>query len=123
MDTKKIIKLLTLTTNLYIIAKDKEFFESLSNLVKKGKEAFSESPEDGEESEEDLIQQLIQKATEAKEEIEKKMEEIAVGVYDKMHIAHTNEIERLEKQIEELKKELLMAEGRIFRLENPKSSE
>lgn len=118
MRAKTLVELLTLSSNLYIIAKDKELFERLGAMAEKGKEIVDEFSEEDEEGETQVIAKLIQKASQAKEEIEKKMEEIAVTVYGKMHIAHTDEIRKLEEQIAELHKELLLAEARIVNIEN-----
>jgi len=117
MRAKTLIELLTLSSNLYMIAKDKEFFERLASMAEKGKEFVDEFSEEDEEGETQIIQKLIQKAAQAKEEIEKKMEEVAISVYGKMHIAHTDEIKKLEEQIAELRKELGISEVRIMHLE------
>ena len=80
---------------------------------------FSEEDEEGETQ---MIQKLIEKAGQAKEEIEKKMEEVAISVYGKMHIAHTDEIAKLQEQINELHTALFLAEARIVNLETPKTN-
>ncbi len=121
MRAKTIIELMTLSSNLYMISKDKEFFEKLSGMAEKGKEFVAELSEEDEEGESQIIQKLIEKAGQAKAEIEKKMEEVAVNVYAKMHIAHTDDIKIMEEQIAELKKELALAEVRIIHLEDQKS--
>ncbi len=120
MRAKTLIELMSLSATLYTIAKDKEFFERLASMAEKGKEFVDDFSETDEEGETQIIEKLIQKASQAKEEIEKKMEEVAVSVYDKMHIAHTDEIKRLEQEIADLKKELALAEARIVQLETLK---
>ena len=121
MRAKTIIELASLSATLYTISKDKEFFERLGNMAEKGKEFIDEFSEEDEEGETQIIQKLIEKAGQAKEEIEKKMEEVAVAVYGKMHIAHTDEIVKLEEQINNLRTELALAEARIVKLETPKT--
>ena len=90
-------------------------------MAEKGKEFVDEFSEEDEEGETQIIQKLIEKAGQAKEEIEKKMEEVAISVYGKMHIAHTDEIKKLEEQINELRTQLTLAESRIVNLERPKA--
>lgn len=103
------------------MAKDEEFIENVSELARAGKkkagELMGEFTDNAEHSEELLIEKLMQKAHQAKEELEKKVEEIAGSVYSKMHIAHTDETNRLSKEIEQLKTELMQAEARIVYLE------
>ncbi len=121
MRAKTIIELASLSATLYSIAKDKEFFERLHSMAEKGKEFVDEFSEEDEEGETQIIQKLIEKAGQAKEEIEKKMEEVAIAVYGKMHIAHTDEIAKLEEQIKALHTALSLAEARIVNLETPKA--
>jgi len=118
MRARTLLELFSLSTNLYMIAKDKEFFERLGKMADKGKEYVDEFAEEDEEGETQIIAKLVEKATQAKEEIEKKMEEVAVKVYGKMHIAHTDDIKKLEEQIADLRKELALAEVRILHLED-----
>ncbi len=122
MRAKTFIELMSLSATLYTIAKDKEFFERLGNMAEKGKDFVDEFSEEDEEGETHMIQKLIEKAGQAKEEIEKKMEEVAVSVYSKMHIAHTDEIAKLEEQINNLRTEFALAEARIVSLEIPKAN-
>ncbi|MCG3167023.1 MAG: hypothetical protein POELPBGB_02806 [Bacteroidia bacterium] len=122
MRAKTIIELMSLSATLYSIAKDKEFFERLHSMAEKGKEFVDEFSEEDEEGETQIIQKLIEKAGEAKVEIEKKMEEVAIAVYGKMHIAHTDEVKKLEEQVNALRTELALAEARIVNLETAKTS-
>ncbi len=119
MRAKTLIELLTLSTNIYMISKDEEFMENLSEMIKKGKKKAEDFVDDftGKEDEEKYIQKLLHKIKTAKEEMEKKIEETAVNVYRKMHIAHTNEVKKLADEIEQLKRELAIAESRIVNLE------
>lgn len=125
MRPKTLIELLTLSTNLYMISKDEEFMQNFSEMMKKGKkkaeDLFDEFSDEGEEGEERLFQKFMHKAQKAKEELEKKIEETAVKVYGKMHIAHTDEIKKLSDEIERLKREMAMAEARIVNLEPKKA--
>lgn len=128
MRVRTLVDLLTLSTNIYMISKDEEFMKSLSEMADKGKKKFekfmsdiSTEPEEGEGTangkESTLMERLVQKAKEAKEEFEEKMEEVAKRVYSKMHIAHTEQVDKLNEELEALKKELALAESRIIQLE------
>jgi polyhydroxyalkanoate synthesis regulator phasin len=119
MKPKTLIELLTLSSNIYLIAKDEKLMKKVGELVEKGKSKINDLTEeftDGDD-EETLMQKLIQKAHQAKEELDQKMEEVAIKVYDKMKIAHINEVKKLEVQIDQLKKECASAEARIVSLE------
>jgi polyhydroxyalkanoate synthesis regulator phasin len=125
MRAKSLIELLTLSTNLYMISKDEEFMQNLSEMMKKGKkkaeDIFDEFSGEDEEGEDTLIQKFLQKAKKAKEELEQKIEDTAAKVYQKMHIAHADELKKLAEEVDRLKRELALAESRIVNLE-PKNS-
>lgn len=121
MKARTLIELLTLSSNLYVIAKDKEFFEKLKSYADKGKEKYdSFMNEEGEEGD-DLLHKLLHKAQEAKEELERKMEEVAASVYKKMHIAHTDEVDALRTEIDTLRKQLNLAEARFNNSQSDKT--
>jgi hypothetical protein len=48
------------------------------------------------------------------------MEEVAKKVYEKVNIAHTDQVKSLETKIEQLKRELALTEVRVAQMENPK---
>ncbi|TAL57175.1 MAG: hypothetical protein EPN85_14430 [Bacteroidetes bacterium] len=125
MRTKTLVELLTLSTNLYMISKDEKFMENLSEMVKKGKkkaeDIIDEFASGEEESEDSLVQKFLLKAQKAKEELGKQIDEAAVKVYEKMHIAHSGEVKKLAEEIERLKNELALAEARIVNLEPRKT--
>lgn len=118
MRAKTIIELINLSTNLYMLAKDEEVVSKVSDLANKGKEKISELYEDlSGEGENRLMEMLMKKATDAKVELEHKISEFVIAGYDKLKIAHTNEIMRLEEEINNLKRELALAEARIVNIE------
>lgn len=122
MKAKTLVELLTLTTNLYMISKDEDFFKHLNEMKDKGKQKFDEilhefSGTDEEGNEVNLVQKIQEKASKAKEELELRIEELAEKVYAKMHLAHTNEIKKMQEQIDNLQRELALAEARIVHLE------
>jgi polyhydroxyalkanoate synthesis regulator phasin len=118
MRAKTLLELMTLSTNLYMIAKDEQFLARVSELKEKGKEKLDDLLEGLEgNDEESLSERLMNKATQAKEELEQKIGEMVVKLYDKMNIAHTEQIRSLQDQIDALKKEVALAEARIVNLE------
>lgn len=121
MRAKTWIELLSLSSSLYMLAKDEEFLENVSELAKKGKKKVSDLvddfAQDSQHTEEVLVAKIMEKAKQAKEELEHKVSEIAASVYEKMHIANTAETTRLSLEIEKLKTELMLAEARIVHLE------
>lgn len=125
MRAKTLIGLLTLSTNLYMISKDEEFMKNLTEMLGKGKKKaedfMDEFSGDEEEGEEKLLQNILHKAHQAKEELERKIEDAAVKVYQKMHIAHTDEVKRLQDELDRLKRELSLLEARMVNVE-PKQS-
>jgi polyhydroxyalkanoate synthesis regulator phasin len=124
MKTKTLIELLTLSSNMYLIAKDDDFWKRVSEMTENGRKTINKVMDEfaDEESEENsMLQKLISKAKQAHEELEQKMEEVAVKAYKKMRIAHTDEIKKLETEMELLKKQLALAEARIIIIEQRKS--
>lgn len=122
MRAKTFIDLLTLSTNLYMISKDEKFMNNLKEMAEKGKEKVSAFAGEftAHHDEESLIERIKEKANEAREELENKIGEVAEKIYHKMNIAHTKQIEQLEGEIANLKRELALAEGRIVLLETKK---
>ena len=123
MKAKTLIELLTLSTNVYMITKDEKMMNNLSEMTQKGKAKLSELVEEfsgDDENEEKLMEKLLHKAQQAKEELEHKMEEVVRKVYDKVNIAHVDQVKSLEETIENLKKQLILTEARLAKIETPK---
>lgn len=124
MNTKSFLELLTLSTNLYRIAKDTNALERIHEYSEKAKHNIDEfvkekiTDEDGNELE--FVDKMIYKLHEAKVELERKIEEVVAATYEKMHIANTNQIKNLEEKLESLAKELSLANSRILALEGKK---
>lgn len=117
MRTKTFIELMTLSSNLYMIAKDTNALEKIKEYSAMGKDAINDfvkekiTDENGNELE--FVEKMLHKMHEAKEELEAKIAEVVETMYGKMNIAHTNEISFLKEEIESLKKELSLANSRI----------
>lgn len=118
MKAKTIIELINLSTNLYMLTKDEDVVNRISKLATTGKEKISELYENiSEAGEGQLMEMLMRKAAEAKIELEHRISEFVIESYDKLKIAHTNEIKRLEDEINNLKTELALTEARVVNLE------
>lgn len=121
MRTKTFIELMTLSSNLYLIAKETNTLEKIKEYSAKGKDAINEfvkekiTDENGNELE--FVDKMIHKMHEAKEELDAKIHEVVEVMYEKMNIAHTKEVDSLKEQIESLTKELSLANSRIEALE------
>ncbi len=122
MKARTLIDLLSLSSNLYLIAKDDELLKNLKDWAKESRqkagEVWDELGEDASEDA-DLMEKILVRVKAAKTEFDRKVEETAVKVYAKMQIAHANDVRELEKKLEDLKKELALAEARIVHLESP----
>jgi polyhydroxyalkanoate synthesis regulator phasin len=121
MKTKTFLELMTLSSNLYLIAKDSNALEKIHEYSEKGKDAINEFVKekitDSEGNELEFVDKMVLKMHEAKEELENKIETVVESMYDKMKIAHTNQINDLEAKIETLSKELSLATAKIKELE------
>ena len=124
MKTKTILELLTLSASLYHFAKDTELLEKISAMSEKGKEGINElvsNPildENGNEME--FIDKIIFKTTELKKEVEEKIEQLVIEFYQKVNIAHTDQITALISQLEKSNKDIALLEARLNKLEAQK---
>jgi len=121
MKARTFLELMSISTNLYVLSKDEELMSKLKGYMEKGKDKINEFvsepivDEDGNELE--FVDKLIKKAHEAREDLNTKIEEIVTSLYHKMNIAHTDQINELQIKIEQLSKELAIAEARINHLD------
>jgi polyhydroxyalkanoate synthesis regulator phasin len=115
MKTRTLIELMTLGSNLYLMSQDKELMEKLAKMASEGKQKLDDfmHTEGGVEDDEmSLFQKLTEKAKEVEKQLEQRLEEAAVKVYQKLHIAHINDIEALQSEINQLKEELAALKSR-----------
>ena len=121
MKTKTILELLTLSASLYHFAKDTELLEKISNMSEKGKEGINELvshpilDENGNEME--FIDKIIFKTAELKKEVEEKIEQLVLEFYQKVNIAHTDQITALISQLEKSNRAIALLEARLNKLE------
>lgn len=121
MRTKTIIELLTLSSGLYVLAKDHNLFEKIADMSEKGKHQFNQLAKedvlDAEGNEVEFIDKFILKANQAKEELEEKIEELIVKLYKKINVAHTDEITALHLKLEKSEDKIALLEARLNHLE------
>ena len=121
MRTKTFLELLTLSSNLYVIAKDTNALEKIHAYTEKGKDSINEFVKekitDADGNELEFVDKMVVKLHEAKEQLDEKIGEAVESMYHKMNIAHTTQINELEEKITTLTKELLLANERIKKLE------
>ena len=121
MKTKSIVEFLTLSSSLYVLARDTELLDRIKELSGKGKEEIdkiiSETKfgENGDEIE--FLDKIIFKTFELKEELNEKVEELVVKFYKKVHIAHVEEIKALNLRVEKSDRTIALLEARLNKLE------
>lgn len=122
MKAKTLIELAALSANLYAISRETHLLEKLKKMSEEGKDKIndfmSETVLDEEGNEVPFTDRLLMKAKEAREELEEKIGEMVKTFYEKMNIVHTEKLNDLESKLEELNKNLALAEAKISQLEN-----
>lgn len=122
MKTKTILELLTLSSNIYYIARDSKFLDKISALSEKGKDninkIMSESQLDENGNEMEFLDKIILKTNELKEELNEKIEEMVVKFYKKINVAHLDEIKALNEKLEKLDATVALLEARLNKLES-----
>ncbi|MBT8257408.1 MAG: hypothetical protein KJO49_02980 [Bacteroidia bacterium] len=124
MRTKTILELLTLSTSLYHLAKETQLIDRFNEISDKGKDSLNHfaseklTDEDGNEME--FIDKVIFKTAQAKQELEDKIEELIVKFYQKVNIAHTDEILALKDQLEKCDQAIALLEARVNHIEAKK---
>lgn len=121
MKTKTILELLTLSSSLYVLARDTQFLEKINALSEKGKDnvnkMMKESTLDENGNELEFVDKIILKTHELKEELNEKIEELVVKFYKKINVAHLDEIKALNEKVEKLNMTVALLEARLNKLE------
>lgn len=121
MKTKSIVELLTLSSSLYILARDTELLERIKELSEKGKEEvnkiISESKLDENGNELEFVDKVVLKTHELREELNEKIEELVIKFYKKINIAHVDEVKALNEKIEQADMAIALLEARLNKLE------
>lgn len=122
MKTKTILELLTLSSSIYVIARDTHLLDKLNDYSEKGKEninkMMSDSKLDENGNEIEFLDQIINKTNELKEELHEKIEELVTKFYKKINVAHTDEIKALNIKLEKLESSVALLEARLNKLES-----
>lgn len=121
MKTKTILELLTLSSSIYVLARDSHFLEKINEFSEKSKEninkAMSESQLDENGNELEFMDKIILKAHELKEELDEKVEELVIKFYKKINVAHLDEVKALNEKIGKLENSVALLEARLNKLE------
>ena len=122
MKAKTLLELVTLSSSLYTISKETHLMEKLTALSEQGKDKINdfmkESMVDADGNEIEFMDKLVLKAHQVKEELEAKIGEVVASFYEKVNIAHTDQLKGLELRMDQLSRDLALAEARINHLEN-----
>jgi polyhydroxyalkanoate synthesis regulator phasin len=121
MKTKTIIELLTLSSSIYVLAKETNLLDRINEYSEKGKDGInkilSESQLDENGNELDFADKIILKTHELKEELYEKIEELVIQFYKKINVAHTDEIKALNEKLEQCNTAIALLEARLNKLE------
>lgn len=121
MKTKSILELLTLSSSLYILARDTELLDRIKELSEKGideiNKIVSESKLDENGNELEFVEKVILKTVELKKELNENLEQLVVQFYKKINVAHLEEINALNKKLEKSDMAIALLEARLNKLE------
>ncbi|WP_439152952.1 hypothetical protein [Winogradskyella sp.] len=121
MKTKTLIELITLSSSLYVLARDTHLIDNIGDWADiKTKDInglVSESVLDEDGNELPVMAKLKLKADHLKEELESKIEEAVSKVYKKINIAHLDDIKALQDKLEKADATIALLEARLNKLE------
>ncbi len=121
MKTRTLIELVTLSSSLYVLARDThlldKFGEWSESKAKDVNEIASETILDDDGNELELFDKIKLKAEQVKTELEAKIEEVVSKVYKKINIAHLNDINALKDKLENADATIALLEARLNKLE------
>ena len=121
MKTKTLIELITLSSSIYVLARDTQLLEKLNEYSEKGKDnlnkMMSDSKLDENGNEIEFVDQIINKTNELKEQLNEKIEELVVQFYKKINVTHTDELKALNIKLEKLESSVALLEARLNKLE------
>jgi BMFP domain-containing protein YqiC len=121
MKTRTLIELVTLSSSLYVLARDThlldKFGEWSEGKAKDVNEIASETILDDDGNELELFDKIKLKAEQVKTELEAKIEEVVSKVYKKINIAHLDDINALKDKLENADATIALLEARLNKLE------
>lgn len=122
MKTKTLIELITLSSSLYVLARDTHVLDKLNEWseekTKDINDIASDSMLDEDGNELELLDKIKLKAEQVKDELEAKIEDIVAKVYKKINIAHLDDIKALEIKLEKADRTIALLEARLHKLES-----
>lgn len=121
MKTKTLIELITLSSSLYILARDTHLLDKFGDWTdekaKKINDIASEAVLDRDGNELKLLDKIKLKAEQVKDELEAKIEDVISNTYKKIKIAHLDDIKGLREQLEKADAKIALLEARLNKLE------
>lgn len=121
MKTKTLIELITLSSSLYVLARDTHLLDTIgdwADVKTKGINGLVSEPildKDGNEL--PIMDRLKLKADQLKLELETKIEETVSKFYKKINIAHLDDIKALQEKLEKADATIALLEARLNKLE------
>ena len=121
MKTKTLLEYLTLSSSIYVLARDTKLLEKLQEYSEKSKDSInkimSDNPLDENGNELEFLDKVALKTRELKEELDEKIEELVIKFYKKIKVTHLDEIKALNERIEKLERTTALLEARLNRLQ------
>jgi hypothetical protein len=121
MKARTLVELAAISSTLYTLSKDQELLDKLNQWAEKGKNKINSFvkekvvDEDGREL--DFLEKLSARIETSRNELEERVGELVKTTYDRMQIAHTDKIEKLEVQLDAMKKELTLLHTKLKKQE------
>ncbi|MEY4603907.1 MAG: hypothetical protein RIT43_1199 [Bacteroidota bacterium] len=119
MKARTLVELAAISSTIYTISKDKELIEKLSQWAEKGKDKINSFvkeksfDEDGREM--DFLEKLASRMEESRKEMENRISDLVKSSYERMNVAHTDQLTELKVQMTELRKELNVLKTKVSR--------
>ncbi|MFH4967205.1 hypothetical protein V8G61_03280 [Gaetbulibacter sp. M240] len=121
MKTKTLLEYLTLSSSIYVLARDTKLLEKLQEYSEKSKDninkIMSDNPLDENGNELEFLDKVALKTRELKDELDEKIEELVIKFYKKIKVTHLDEIKALNERIEKLERTTALLEARLNRLQ------
>jgi hypothetical protein len=121
MKARTLVELAAISSTLYTISKDQELLDKLNQWAEKGKEKINafvkEKSVDENGKEMDFLEKLASRIETSRHDMEERVGELVRSSYDRMHIVHKDEIEKISHQLETLKKELAIVHTKLNKQE------
>jgi polyhydroxyalkanoate synthesis regulator phasin len=117
MKARTLVELAAISSTLYTLSKDQELLDKLNQWAEKGKEKINRFvkdkvvDEDGREL--DFMEKLASRIETSRHELEERVSELVKSTYERLHIAHSGEIEKLDDRVQTLKKELSILQAKV----------